>query len=169
MLEVGPRVCVPAPRVLLRLPVLDVAAGAAAAVAPAVAVRARGDAAGAVGRVAGEACGVEDDRVGDRDVGGRERDLPGHDAHAAADAHLAGEVGGDDAPGALAGEGGPGVEHQAAAAGDVDVAAEGDLRGDLAGGAEVALPVEVVGAGGRRRRRRRRRGRRGWRGVVVPG
>lgn len=168
MLEVGPRVGITAPRVLLRLPIPDVAAGATAAVAPAIPVRPGGDAAGAVRRIAGEAGSVHNDRVGDCDVSGHEGDPPGHDAHAAAEAHLAGEIGRYDAPGPLAGEGRAGVEHQAAVASDVDVAVELDLLGELAAGAEVPLPVEVVGAGRRGRLRRGRRGRRRGGRVVVP-
>lgn len=168
MFEVWPRIGITTPWILLRLPVLDEAAGATAAVPAAVTMRPRGDATGSVGRITAESGGVHNDSVGDRDVGGDQRDPPGSDAHAAAESHLAGEIGRYNAPGLLAGEGGAGEEHEAAVPRDVDVAAQLDLLGDLASRAEVPLPMEVFLAGRHRRHRGRgrRRGRR--RRVVVP-
>uniref|UniRef100_A0A0A9GXN6 Uncharacterized protein n=1 Tax=Arundo donax TaxID=35708 RepID=A0A0A9GXN6_ARUDO len=91
--EVRPCIGIAAPGVLLCLPILDVAAGATAAVPTTIPVRPRGDAAGPVGRITSERGGVHNDRVGERDVGGGQGDPPGYDAHAAAEAHLAGDVG----------------------------------------------------------------------------
>jgi hypothetical protein len=130
-------------------------------------IRPGGHTAGLVRRVAGESGGVDDGAVAERDVGRRKGDPPGNDAGPLPQEDAAGEVGGDDAPGPLAGDRDAAEDYEAAVAADVHPAAQPHRFLDHALGVEVTHAAEVPGAGRRRSgRRRRQRGGRGRRVVV---